>query len=95
MKKLLSLICAAIIFSTSNALAFETDVTIKIAGMTCEACVNTMQKVFKKVHSVQDVNVSLDDQTILIDEKDGLQISEEKIKELIEWGGYDLLLIKR
>lgn len=71
------------------------DVVVKINGMVCDFCAQSLKKVFGKEDSVVDIAVSLDDQTVTIDTKDGQTISDEKIKELIEWGGYDLVSIER
>lgn len=77
------------------AKAFDSDITIQIDGMTCEACVQTIEKSFRKLDSIADMDVNLETQTLLIDVIDNQDVSDEKIKELIEWGGYDLISIKR
>lgn len=71
------------------------DVIVKVNGMVCDFCAQSLEKVFTKEDSVNGIEVSLNDQTVTIDTKDGQNITDEKIKELIEWGGYDLVSIKR
>ncbi len=71
------------------------DVIVKVSGLVCDFCAQSLKKVFGKEDSVNGIDVSLDDQTVTIDTKEGQDISDEKIKELIEWGGYDLIEIKR
>ena len=91
----LSVCFLAFSYVTVSAQNKTNDIVIKIDGMTCIACVETMQKVFKKENSVDTVEVSLENQTITINTKEGQDISDEKIKELIEWGGYDFVSITR
>ena len=71
------------------------DVVVKLEGMTCQSCVQSLTTVFNKEETVNDVVITLDDQTMIIDTKDGMDMNDAKIKELIEWGGYDLISIKR
>lgn len=71
------------------------DIVIKVNGMVCDFCAQSLKKVFGKEDSVNDITVNLDDQTVTVDTKDGATLSDEKIKELIEWGGYELVSIDR
>ena len=71
------------------------DIVIKVNGMVCDFCAQSLKKVFGKEDSVNDITVNLDNQTVTVDTKDGATLSDEKIKELIEWGGYDLVSIDR
>jgi copper chaperone CopZ len=76
--------------------AFASNViSVQIDGMTCRACVMTIEKQFGKLESVASVNADLDTQIITLAKKDSQNISDAKIKELIEWGGYDLIKIER
>lgn len=96
MKYLLSFL--TILFLTTTPVIADDkkdDVTVTVAGLVCDFCAQSLQKVFGKVESVNGIAVSLDDQTVTIDTKEGQTISDAKIKELIEWGGYDLVSIKR
>ena len=71
------------------------DIVIKVNGMVCDFCAQSLKKVFGKEDSVNDITVNLDNQTVTVDTKDGATLSDEKIKELIEWGGYELVSIDR
>lgn len=79
---------------TKTALQDE-DIIVKIDGMTCEPCADTVKKIFEKQDSVADTHVALESQTLTIDTKNEQTLSDDKIKELIEWGGYDLISIER
>jgi copper chaperone CopZ len=91
---------AAISYSYAYATAeyiplTDKDILVTIDGMSCEPCADTINKVFRKDENVVNTSVSLEDKTLTIDTKDNQDISDAKIKELIEWGGYDLVSIER
>ncbi len=96
MKKFLTIAIAAFLVTTP-ALAEDKkdDIVVTVNGMVCDFCAQSLTKVFTKEQSVKGIAVSLDDQTVTVDTKEGQSLSDEKIKELIEWGGYDLSGIKR
>ena len=75
--------------------AFADDIVVKVNGMVCDFCAQSLEKVFKKQESVNGIDVNLDNQTVTVDVKEGQTLSDEKIKELIEWGGYDFVSIER
>lgn len=97
MKKLFSIFAVIFILGATPALAQDEagDIVVKVDGMVCDFCAQSLKKVFSKEDGVNDIAVSLDDQTVTIDTKEGESLSDEKIKKLIEWGGYDLVDIKR
>ena len=97
MKKLLSILTLLLLLSGSPALANDTndDIIVHVNGLVCDFCAQSLKKVFGKEESVNDIDVNLDTQTVTIDTKEGETINDTKIKELIEWGGYDLVKITR
>lgn len=98
MKTFLSIFSILCILASFPAFAADNktdDIIVKVDGMVCDFCAQSLKKVFGKEDSVNDIAVSLDDQTVTIDIKEGQDLSDKKIKELIEWGGYDFVSIKR
>ena len=97
MKKNLTLTIVLFLASFSPTLAQERtdDIIVNINGMVCDFCAQSLKKVFGKEDNVNGIAVSLDDQTVTVDTKNGTDLTDEKIKELIEWGGYELIEIKR
>ncbi len=95
--KFFAVFLVAIFLTITPVIAQEKtdDVIVKVDGMVCDFCAQSLQKVFGKEDSVNGIDVSLDDQTVTIDTKEGQDITDEKVKELIEWGGYDLVSIDR
>lgn len=80
---------------SNPALSKTDDVVLKVNGMTCVPCVETVQKVFNKEDSVNNTVADLETGIVKIDVKDNATLENAKIKELIEWGGYDLVSIER
>ena len=69
------------------------DIIANVNGMVCDFCAQSLEKVFGKEDSVNNIAVDLDTQQVIIDIKDNQDLSDEKIKELINWAGYDLISI--
>ena len=96
MTKILTLIILSFLINTS-ALADtkKDDIVISVKGMVCDFCAQSLMKVFKKEDGVNDLTVDLDKQTVIVDTKHEAHLSDEKIKELIEWSGYDFVSVQR
>lgn len=71
------------------------DVLVTVSGMVCDFCAQSLTKIFNKEDSVNDITVDLDTQLITIDTVEGQELSDDKIKELVKWSGYDLVSITR
>ena len=86
----------ALLLSPSVSFAEEKyDIIIKVDGMVCDFCAQSLNKVFSKKASVESINVDLDTSSVGVHLKDGQNLTDDEIKELIEWGGYDLVAIER
>lgn len=94
MKYILMSLMSVFLF-TAPAMAQEDDIVVRVDGMVCDFCAQSLEKVFGKEDSVNGIKVSLEEQNVTVDTKDGQELSDDKIKELIEWAGYDLVEIKR
>lgn len=75
------------------ARAAET-VTIHVLGMVCEFCAESIFKVFED-SGAEDIQIDLDEKTVVVIMPDGKTISDEEIEKLIHFGGYDLEKIER
>lgn len=65
---------------------------IKIEGMSCEHCVNRIDKALRKIDGVKDVSIDLNKKMALIEIDNN--VKEEKIKETIDDLGYEVKEIK-
>ena len=69
---------------------FPLSVAVTVSGMTCEACVETLEKKFSKEEAATKVNADLETQTINVQFKSNTYISRLQIKEAVDWAGFDL-----
>lgn len=64
--------------------------TIKIQGMTCMGCVNSAEKILKKITGVISADVSLDQAQAVI-QYDAAKSSVEQFKQAIRDAGFDVI----
>lgn len=67
----------------------EQKIQIRISGMHCAACAQTIEKALLKANGVLKARVNLTTETAYI-EYDDARINEEKLKEVIRSSGYDV-----
>ncbi len=65
---------------------------ILVEGMSCGHCVKRIENALKGLEEVESVLVSLEDKKAEIVLKE--QVSDDKLKEVIEDAGYDVIEIK-
>ena len=65
---------------------------ILVEGMSCGHCVKRIENALKELEEVESVLVSLEDKKAEIVLKE--QVSDDKLKEVIEDAGYDVIEIK-
>ena len=64
------------------------NVTLQVRGMSCQHCVNAIEKALKEIGAEGKVDLQNNKVDVSYDEQ---QLSLEKIKEAIEEQGYDVL----
>ncbi|RNC29137.1 MAG: Copper chaperone CopZ [Candidatus Dichloromethanomonas elyunquensis] len=62
---------------------------LKVEGMSCHHCVNSIQKAVGSLAGVSKVDVSLTDKTVSVVYEDG-EVSLDNIKKTIDDQGYDV-----
>jgi|FLYM01.1.fsa_nt_gi copper chaperone CopZ len=91
-KAVISSIFGLMVFASSSSWA--SGANVKVNGMVCAFCANSIEKKFKKMSEVQGIKVDLDSKVVSIDFKDEKSLSDAKIKELIEASGYAVASIE-
>lgn len=89
----LTALVIALVSSASMASAKEISVHVK--GMVCGFCAQGIEKKFKALPEVQSVNVSLETKLVKVSTKDGKDVSNEKINEILREAGYNVEKIDR
>lgn len=96
MKKLLLLMI--LIFSISVSTYAENTsetVQVQVNGLVCDFCARALEKVFSKEDAVDNINVDLDTKIITIQLKEGQNLENEKISNMVKDSGYDVKEINR
>lgn len=68
---------------------------VSVNGLVCDFCARSIEKIFKKQKSVQSIGVDLEKMLITIYLKDGKNLSNELIKQLILDSGYEVVEVHR
>ncbi len=71
------------------------DIVVKVDGMVCDFCAQSLKKVFSKQDSVENIGVDLDKGEVIVDLKEGKTLSDEEIEKVITFSGYDTKKITR
>jgi copper chaperone len=62
-------------------------VTLQVSGMSCQHCVNSVEKALKQIGAAGQVDLKANSVAVEFDES---KLSLEKVKEAIEEQGYDV-----
>jgi mercuric ion binding protein len=68
--------------------AFASEVKIPVKGMVCGFCTQGIIKKFSSEPAVEKVAVSLEDEMVTLTVKDGRDIGDKRIEELLEDAGF-------
>jgi mercuric ion binding protein len=94
MKKLLISFIILSAAAIGNVWANES-VQVEVGGMVCSFCAQGLSKAFKYEPGVEDVKVSLEKHTLTLNVAEKNDLTDKKIKKLIEDSGYQVIDIKR
>jgi len=89
------LIALTILLFPVHAHAAGEVINVKVLGMVCDFCAQSIMKVIQKNDDVEKVDIDLDNELVIIHIKPGATLSDEKIEEYIHYSGYDLESIER
>ncbi len=73
----------------------ENVVNVSVNGLVCDFCARSIEKLFNKEDSVKKVNIDLERMLITINLKQGRNLSNNIIRELVMDSGYDVIEINR
>lgn len=88
----LSLIIAGL---TSSAFAAEKTVDVSVKGMVCAFCAQGIKKKLSAEEAVNKVDVSLEKHLVALNLKDGKDLSDEKITNILKDAGFTVEKIAR
>jgi copper chaperone CopZ len=91
MKKIL---CVGALMCASFAAHADT-IEMKVFGMVCGFCAQGVETKLRKIPATEDVFVSLETQLVAVQTRDGVDISDDDLRDAITAAGYDLKSIAR
>ena len=68
---------------------------IYVNGLVCDFCARSIEKLFSKRDSVENINLNLEEMLITITLKEGKNLKNEIIEQIIKDSGYDVMEIQR
>ena len=84
------------IFQIKSQNKIKTEIlNISVKGLVCDFCARSIEKLFKKENSVEEIDVNLEKMLIMIRLKNGETLNNEKVIRLINDSGYDVQEINR
>jgi len=75
--------------------AMAEDLKVSVNGMVCAFCAQGIDKQVGSHESVDRVDVSLGEKLVTVSLKDGMELSDEEITDLIVKAGYEVVAIER
>ncbi len=81
--------------SAAHAGSPHEDVAIKVNGMVCDFCAQSVWKVFEDYEGVEKVDIDLDTGIVMVHMKPDQTLSEDELNKAITYAGYDLVSIER
>jgi mercuric ion binding protein len=90
MKLLLTLFIIAV-----SVELFAKDLTVHVKGMVCGFCAQGIEKKFKAMPEIENVQVSLENKTVVLKTKEGKDVSDDTINKILTDSGYNVEDIKR
>ena len=90
MKKLLTIGFLALSMSSGTALAAVQTIKAEINGMVCAFCAQGIEKKMRSLSQTKDVYVDLKNKVVAVELKDGEELSQDTVRDLIKDAGYDV-----
>lgn len=68
---------------------------IRVDGLACPYCAYGIEKKFKQFKSVEKIDIDLEKGIVFVDATDDIELSEEKVKTLVNDAGFTYRSITR
>ncbi len=91
MKKIItmSILSAMLMLSSLQAsFAAGTNYNIRVDGLACPFCAYGIEKKFKKMEGISNIQVDLDKGLVSVDAKEGVELKEGEMKTLFNDSGF-------
>lgn len=95
MKKTYEKVALLLLLAAIPAVGSAREIKVQVKGMVCQFCSQGITKKFGAEDAVSKVHVDMGKKEVLLSLKDGKDISDEKITELILDSGVNVSKIER
>ncbi len=92
MVKILFFVTAGFLISVSS---YAKELTVTVNGMVCSFCAQGIQKKLTAQAAVKAVDVNLNNHLVKVDLKDGQDLSDPTITQILTEAGYSVSKIER
>jgi mercuric ion binding protein len=89
------MIIALSLLTTSQAFAAGKEISATVNGMVCGFCAQGITKKFSAEEAVEKVDVSLEKKVVTINLKEGRDLDDKKVQDLLKESGYNVEKIVR
>ena len=94
-KNILTLALTLLLVACGTAPIPDNGVKLRIDGMTCEPCAETLMKKFSKEDALVSSSVDWETGEAILIQKDGQRIKDVQIEKIVDWSGFELVSISR
>ena len=92
-------VMAAVAFGPANAGHNQhhtgDTIEIRVNGLVCDFCAQSIRKVFLRTGAVEEADVNLKNRRVTVYLKEGGNLTDETVKKLLEDSGYSTVSISR
>ena len=88
-------VIAIFITTLLSAAAYSGTIEMKVYGLVCGFCAQGIEKTLRKNPATADVFVSLENQLVAIQTRDGTDLSDAELTKALTDSGYDVKGIER
>ena len=88
-------ILIVLMFTFFSMTSFASMIEVKVSGMVCSMCAQGIQKKFSENSALKGLHVDMDNKLVHLETKDGKNITDKEITQLIKEAGYNVESIQR
>jgi len=93
MKKIIMI--SAVIMTMISGTAFADTIKVSVNGLVCAFCASGIEKTFKKISAVSNIDVDLEKKLVTIITKPSEKLDDKTVTKLITDAGYQVTNIAR
>jgi len=89
------LVVITMLGSIQAGFAAGTNYSMRVDGLACPFCAYGIEKKFKKMEGISNININLDNGVVSVDAKEGVVLKEDNMKKLFNDSGFTFRSMKK